>query len=436
MPRNVEQPAERRRQARTPVNINALLIGEKTVPRGCRVINVSQHGMLLYCEADGRLSTFNDGDTVDIHLTVQHDGVQKKLTIPSYVRHVAENSVDVEFHHPDPILMELIESYRVSDEHKLEAALGHNHSAPESVSRIGKTTAVNAAQTRQVSQSSRNTGFRTFYLSLLGLLFTLCVTAGGYLYTASIDHRISMLETLTQNQTNELKDLKNRMFSTTLQEGRYASLNARISALGDAFAHLEDKLTLLLPSAVTPEPGTQTAAARTGLPASVETQPTELPVIAASGHPEPGVAEAAIEKPAQPAQATQPGNAVASTQSVPAIKQESPAAKQPPVASPEPAVTKHESTDATGSMPPTKASASTPPWTINLLSSSRQSDITRLAETARKAHIDTSVEQAEVKGRTYWRLQIGGFSSMTEAKQRAEPVKKALNISEVWIFKK
>ena len=100
-----EQPRERRRQPRTPVDINALLIGEKTVPRGCRVVNVSQYGMLLYCEADGRLSTFNDGDNVDIHLTVQHAGKQKKLTIPSYVRHVADNSVDVEFHQPDPILI-------------------------------------------------------------------------------------------------------------------------------------------------------------------------------------------------------------------------------------------------------------------------------------------------------------------------------------------
>ena len=53
---------ERRRQARTPVNINALLIGEKTVPKGCRVINVSQHGMMLYCDADGRLATFKAGD--------------------------------------------------------------------------------------------------------------------------------------------------------------------------------------------------------------------------------------------------------------------------------------------------------------------------------------------------------------------------------------
>ena len=46
---------DRRRHARTPVDINAMLIGQKTVPKGCRVRNVSQQGMLLQCEPDGRL---------------------------------------------------------------------------------------------------------------------------------------------------------------------------------------------------------------------------------------------------------------------------------------------------------------------------------------------------------------------------------------------
>ena len=87
-------------------------------------MHVSSHGMLLHCEPDGRPRTFSDGDSVDIHLTVQHDGEQKKLTIPSHVRHVADNSLDVEFHHPDPVLLDLIESYRVSDSHTLEAEVG------------------------------------------------------------------------------------------------------------------------------------------------------------------------------------------------------------------------------------------------------------------------------------------------------------------------
>jgi hypothetical protein len=74
---------ERRRHARTPVNINAMLIGQKTVPKGCRVRNVSQQGMLLQCEPDGRLLTFSKGDKVEIHLSVEYAGEKKSLSSPT-----------------------------------------------------------------------------------------------------------------------------------------------------------------------------------------------------------------------------------------------------------------------------------------------------------------------------------------------------------------
>ena len=121
---------DRRRHARTPVNINAMLIGQTTVPKGCRVRNVSQQGMLLQCEPDGRLLTFSKGDKVEIHLTVQYAGEKKSLTIPSSVRHVNEAYIYVEFQHPDLKLVELIESYRVRNWRPRSVMSSRNLPAP------------------------------------------------------------------------------------------------------------------------------------------------------------------------------------------------------------------------------------------------------------------------------------------------------------------
>ena len=66
-----------KQQARTHADLDAMLIGQKTIPKGFRVLNVSPQGMMLHCEPDGRLLTFRDADLVDVHLTVQHGGGRK-----------------------------------------------------------------------------------------------------------------------------------------------------------------------------------------------------------------------------------------------------------------------------------------------------------------------------------------------------------------------
>jgi hypothetical protein len=459
-----EQPTDRRRQTRTPVDINALLIGEKTVPRGCRVINVSQYGMLLYCEADGRLSTFNDGDNVDIHLTVQHAGKQKKLTIPSYVRRVADNSVDVEFHHPDPILMDLIESYRVSGEHRLEASLGQNHTQPEIHPRAG-ATGKGPRQPPELRVPDTGPGpQKPFFRGLLFLLFTLCVAGGGYIYTASIDSRIGALETTSGKLGTDVQDLKKRIFSASLQEGRYASLNARITALGDDFARLEDKLTLLVPASRSP-----------GTTSSNSTSP-QKPVTAvpsatsrmAQPSPSPGqkarpIASAPLAGPAEAAAAD--ANEAATVQTVPP---HTGSAATHAVSSPAPAPEARRAEPGADSTPATattsvaeRGSAAQPdvtaapaqgspsgvennqtaypasgPWVINLASSPRKGDITRMATIAAAADIPTHIEQAEVKGRHYWRLQTGGYPSLAVARTAAAPIKAALKLDNVWFLKK
>ena len=237
---------ERRRHARTPVNINAMLIGQTTVPKGCRVRNVSQQGMLLQCEPDGRLLTFSKGDKVEIHLTVQYAGEKKSLTIPSSVRHVNEAYIYVEFQHPDLKLVELIESYRVSEAHELEASVSYEFAKPAGPRTTEVTDTGTAMQTDTRQMPEKKESHKRFYYGLLTLVLVICIITGGYIYATSVDSRLGMLESITDRQTAELAEMRERVFSSTLQEGRYASLNARMTALTDAFSSLENKLTRLI----------------------------------------------------------------------------------------------------------------------------------------------------------------------------------------------
>jgi hypothetical protein len=462
---------ERRRQARTPVNINALLIGEKTVPKGCRVINVSQHGMMLYCDADGRLATFKAGDNVDIHLTVQHAGEQKKLTIPSHVRHVAENSVDVEFHHPDAILMDLIESYRISDQHKLVAALADNSTSTASVTPISNTDfgSSGASPNHPGQTTAHATSYRPFYMGLLSLILALCIITGGYVYTASIDSRISTLEAITERQSDTLSDLQNRAFSTSLQEGRYASLNARMTALGDAFAHLEDKLILLIPESTTVTgtdgiPAVEAATAADSQQPILITPPEQetaaIGKSAAANEAEDRLVEANIEtvKVSSDESDTAPDNAAGKTLAPATTEQDvvadeqtgevagnlavsAPAQTEPPdiqalEATASTTTAERAGTAAASTTPESSPAPSTGPWTINLLSSPDKAYVEQVASRARAQDFDVVISAAEVKGRQYWRLQIPGFNRSADAKDFAEPVKQALGIKDVWILKK
>ena len=208
-------------------------------------MNVSQNGMQLQCDADGRLLTFKDGDSVDVHLTIKHEGKTRKIAIPSWVRHVEADSIDVEFHKPDPVLVDLIESYRVSEQHKLEASLGRLDR--RGTSSRATANLINEKLSGQAAKHAQKQNNRPFYSVILATVFAVCVITGGYVYTASIDSRISTLETLSKRQSTELADIQSRVFSASLQEGRYASLNARMTALNDAFVSLEGRLGQVIP---------------------------------------------------------------------------------------------------------------------------------------------------------------------------------------------
>ena len=454
--------------ARTP-KLNALLIGKRTVPSGCRVLNVSQQGMSLQCDPDGRLLTFISGDTVDIYLSVQHTNGHNKFTIPAIVSHVDESTIDVVFHCTDTELAGLIESYRTSESHNLEASIDHRQtSRKESAVKpvvVNESVSYNAQSNESTSQ-----GNRSFYSGLFTLFITSLVLLGAYYYISSINKRLNTLETASRSHTDELAEVQTQVFSSRLQDGRYASLNARMKALTDAFQSFEKRITQTLPqdpiivATATPEPVKEISAApretrkqavtalapqtdtkkKDAVPAApaakapMATPPTkEAPIITAEKLPvmEPGTPS--LQK--YPAIETQ---AIASTATTPV--QTAPKAA--------PSATSRVKPDQTETIKPVAAPAVPPvaiptrtekpatthagPWIINLLSSTDKAYVDNAMADMQSKGFDVVVKSATVKGRQYWRLQAPGYRSMAAAKTAAEPIKAQLKIKDVWIFKR
>ena len=471
--------------AKTP-KLNALLMGKRTVPSGCRVLNVSQQGMSLQCNPDGRLLTFISGDTVDIYLSVQHTNGHNKFTIPAIVICVDESTIDVVFHCTDPELAGLIESYRNSELHNLEASIDHRQTSRK------ESTVKPVAVNESISYNTHpdepaNPGNRSFYSGLFTLFITSLVLLGAYYYVSSINKRLNTLETVTRSHTDELADaeVQTQVFSSRLQDGRYTSLNARMKALTDDFQSFEKRITRTLsqdpliisaaapellkkpgiiprearePATNIPKPQVKPEAKAAAAPVPVKKAPKatlppveQMPAITAE---EQVVAKPDIistqKYPAIDTQATAPGATTAAqtatklvssnrpsqgtsektdTRKTAAIKQEP--AKRPALApsAARPATTPTRTTDK-------PAAAHTGPWVINLISSTDKAYVEQAMSDVRSKGIDVVIKSATVKGKQYWRLQAPGFESMAAAKSAAEPIKAQLNIKDVWIFKR
>jgi hypothetical protein len=443
-----------KQQARTHADLDAMLIGQKTVPKGCRVLNVSPQGMMLQCEPDGRLLTFRDADLVDVHLTVQHGGGRKKFAIPSIVNRVDIKSIDVVFQHPNSELLKLIEAYRASDAHMMEASIALSpQEASTKVSALPNAR-VNATsvETKEAAGGKESRGI--LYPVLATLVLSVCIAAGAYLYTSGIDSRLGVLETITINQTNELAEIRSRIFSSSLQEGRYASLNARLQALTDAFGTLESKLDTVISGK---QPATGTVADLGSAAGTIAAGRSETPISISPEGPASNNTTATAKLSPQLTEANDRSAPVPAT--TPSSQEEEP---ETLTAKPEPAIAAHRGrTDAqqanktgqpdttrlgstsddteskTGNGPDkaiVKASSGKGPWIINLLSSRKKLDIDRLAEIAATHGIPVVQNRAIVKGKEYWRLQVTGFENAAEAKNYAIPVKKQLGIKDVWIF--
>ena len=418
--------------AKTP-KLKALLIGKRTVPSGCRVLNVSQQGMSLQCNPDGRLLTFSNGDNADIYLSVQHLNGCNKFTIPAIVSHVNESTIDVVFHCTDPELAGLIESYRISNSHNLEASIDHRQaSRKESTlqpAAINESVSYNIQADRPTRQSSRS-----FYTGLFTLLITSLVLLGAYYYVSSINNQLNTPETASRSHIDELADVQTQVFSNRLQDGRFASLNARMQALTNSFHSVEKHITQTLPQ----EP-VIIATATTERVKEPPVVMTEKQAIEESSTPSPQKYPAIETRPPAPAASKQSQTATQaalSTTSRDKPDETGTAVKQEPLPATKPVEPPVVQAVATPTRTADPVIVRIGPWVINLLSSTDKAYIDKsLADTQSKG-FDLVVKSATVKGRQYWRLQAPGFESMAEAKTAAEPIKEQLKIKNVWIFKR
>jgi len=452
-----------KQHARTHADLDAMLIDQKNASRGCRVLNVSPQGMMLECEPDGRLLMFRDADLVDIHLTVQHGGGRKEFAMPAIVNRVDIKSIDVVFQHPNSELLKLIEAYRISDAHMMEASITHSpQEAGATVSALPHTAAI-AARVDNEDIDGRQVSRRILYPVLATIILSVCIAAGAYLYTSGIDSRLNVLESITISQTNELTEIRSRIFSSSLQEGRYASLNARLQALTNAFGTLENKLDTV----ITGKPVTADTVTGKALTSTIASSGSETPISITSENPASNSTnitatlspQITAKNAGQNISRDRSRFAPADTVTVTSEVQQSGTREtrsQTVISAGLDRKEKQPTTGAEqfvptrlGSIPdgntefgndPGKAkgvttSSDSGPWIINLLSSRKKLDTDKLAELAAAHGIPVVQNRAIVKGKEYWRLQVTGFRNATEAKDYAIPVKKQLGIKDVWIFR-
>jgi hypothetical protein len=170
--------------------------------------------------------------------------------------------------------------------------------------------------------------------------------------------------------------------------------------------------------ATDPAPTTEVALVTNPAPATDPAPTTEVVLVT---NPAP------VTDPAPTTEVVIVTNPAPVTEVVPVIE---PVAKADPVPAPVPVMPVSTQCENPGVAPPD----ATTPWVINLLSSTDRADVDTLAARADSLNIITVVQQAEINGTRYWRLQVTGFDSLSSATESAEIIKAKLGLDNVWIF--
>jgi hypothetical protein len=382
---------EQVRHARIPVHLNAVLIGEKTVPKGCKVRNVSNQGLLLQCDADGRIQTFRDGDHVDIHLLFQRPDGTKYLTISASVRHVDANGIGVQFSQPDMELIRLIESYRIDDNQSLEATISHRRKVPGPG---GPANVVNhpasgaSASTERQKPTEDANGRRFYYFGLLLLVVAVSIITADYLRAFGLGSRVAALESLVGAHDAEFARFQSRLTAYDTAGDVADEYRAPVKSDG---------------SVSTPEPEVSAVAM---LQENALASPTTTETAGISGTGESdGSPSAGLSSEEETTAAMIVEPAGLPDQDVASVDVE------------------------------TQDAGKRGPWVINLLSSPKKSDADRFADKARKQGIQVEQGTIRLKGREFFRVQLTGFLTEKQAEESARPVKDKLGLKNVWIFK-
>ena len=80
--------------------------------------------------------------------------------------------------------------------------------------------------------------------------------------------------------------------------------------------------------------------------------------------------------------------------------------------------------------------AASSPWVVNLVSLSSKADADQFAAKARSKNVQVEQHAATVKGKHYWRVQVGGFSTAADARSQSHIIKEKLGLKDVWITKR
>ncbi len=391
---------ERRNHARIAVNLNAALLDDQAMSMGCRVRDVSTGGMLLQNEHCDKATTFHEGDTVEVRLSLTQADERKVIPLSMTVRHVEENGIGVEFLQPQSQLMKLVEPYRLDKEEAQETAAHQGQekiTAGSTVSPVSANPSTRASRRRFAIQRARaqlaetmetthepdiekeqptakqppggntvtgNSGRRLFYIGLLSLVTAVSILALDFNTRTRLEDRMSTLESSVDRQVSALTILRARLTPPDNRANDLSTLNARVETLATSFAALETRVM---------QGAGQTTSASETLP----------------GNPQPENNKAAtgtLAKTTAPAQPQSIGN-----------------------------------DDS---------------WVINLVSLYDQAAAERFTGKARAQGIRADTNQVSVKGQQIWRVQISGFSTRNEASAYGDTSKKKLGLNSVWIFKK
>jgi cell division septation protein DedD len=389
---------ERRHYERVAVNLNVALVDERSMPRGCRVRDVSQGGMLLQFEHQAGSAGLEPGEPVTVRLSLREAAERRVLLLPATVQQIEENGIRIAFNEPQTELMQLMEPYRL-DRAPASSTAAENRRATDDASTFisdhpsrfhqripnaGARVAERIAAARESIRAGLHARERTadvqppparadrklFQLALTSLVVAVTVVLYDFVSRASIDRRIESLANTVHEQAEALAGVKIRVSAGSGWENRVADLNQRLDRLAVSVSALE------------------------------------------TGHFSPKPATG--EPPPAPARVT------------PASKPES--------AAPPPRPTRVAAAAPASPEPPAPTTKKGGPWVINLVSLYDQAAADRFVKRARDKGIKVDQDKVQVKGKPVWRLQVGGFASRDEAQAFGDANKAKLGLKSVWIY--
>jgi len=383
---------ERRNHARIAVNLKAAFVDDQAIPTACRVRDVSKGGMRLKREHHDNATTYHQGDTLNVRLSLRQANESRVIPLSTIVTHVEENSVGVKFLQPQPTLMELIEPYRLDKKGAQEMVAHHdweNSTAEIDVNPPSINTSARARRRRFAIQRARaqfsetmnpvhepvaekqwsaeeqppggtpvtGNGNRTlFYIGLLSLIAAVGILAFDFSNRTHLENRISELE------HSQLIPMDGR--TTEL-----SALKARMDTLAISFATLETRIMQEAGQTTTTSTSTPEVSTGDSQPANRKTAAETLTKLTAAAQTQP--------------------------QSI----------------------------------------GRDNPWVINLLTLYDKASANQFVEKARTQGIRADTKQISVEGQPVWRVQVSGFSTRDEASAYGDKSREKLGLSSVWVYK-